>query len=76
MQTELTREEARASLRRWQLVRTRQREEARRMSVEEKFRRLALLMRFRVGLADPCRAKEKREISGRWRRLRESQLAR
>ncbi len=75
MRTEMTREEARDSMKRWQLVRTRQREEDRRMSLDEKFRRLALLMRARQRFRDPQRAEEEEAVRERWRRLREIQLA-
>ena len=75
MRTELTREDARASLRRWELVRTRQREEMRRMTLEEKFRRLSLLVQARLHLTDPHREMEEEVIRNRWRRLREIKLA-
>ena len=75
MRTEMTREEARDSIERWRLVRKRQREEDRRLSLDEKFRRLLLLVQARRGFPDPHRAADEEAVRDRWRRLREIQLA-
>jgi hypothetical protein len=75
MVTKPTREELQASRKRWRLVRDRQREEELRLTVDERFRRLALLMRARIGMPDPKRATEEAEVRDRWQRLREIQLA-
>ena len=75
MRQHLTRRDALAFRERWRLVRERQWKEARSMSIQERFRRLALLMRARRCLPDTGRSEGEEEVRNRWNRLREVYLA-
>lgn len=69
---ELTPEQARAYVRRWELVNEREREELRAMTIDEKLRQVAMLMASAKALGwDERLDAEDAEVRERWRLLRE-----
>ena len=69
---ELTSEQARAYVRRWELVNEREREELRAMTIDEKLGQVAMLMASAKALGwDERLDAEDAEVRERWRLLRE-----